>query len=144
MSPTLNVKPTLFVILCGFFWKFTNLQCCNYCHLPSDFHPSFIHPWQIFHHKLLTREGRVWANGWNYPSSMTIFVKLVQKKFHPKSDHKDIKYHMTLNIIFNVVAPNFSYPGPSTNVLLLLNHVFNLPVTGACRWKIFLSGRMKV
>jgi hypothetical protein len=46
--------------------------------------------------------------------------KLVHKKFHPKSDHNDIKYHMTLNIKFNVVTPNFSYPGPSTNLLLLL------------------------
>ena len=28
---------------------------------------------------------------------------LVNKECHPKSYHSDIKYHMTLNIIFSVV-----------------------------------------
>ena len=56
----------------------------------------------IFHHKLLTREGRVLANGWTHPSSMTIFVQLIHKKCHPKRYHSGIIYHMRLNIIFNI------------------------------------------
>jgi hypothetical protein len=35
-------------------------------------HPNSNHPWQY----CITREGRVVANGWNHPSSMTIFVHL--------------------------------------------------------------------
>jgi hypothetical protein len=30
----------------------------------------------IFHHKLLTREGRVWASWWTYPSFLTVFIHL--------------------------------------------------------------------
>ena len=56
----------------------------------------------IFHHKLLAREGRVSANGWAHPSSMTIFVHFIHKKCHLESYRSDIKYHVTLNIIFSV------------------------------------------
>ena len=38
VSPTLNVNPILFVIPCKFFG---GLQCCNYCHLLSDFSSKF-------------------------------------------------------------------------------------------------------
>ena len=48
VSPILNVNPTLFVILCKKIWGIIELQCCDYSHLPSDFHPSFNHPWQHF------------------------------------------------------------------------------------------------
>ena len=35
---------------------------------------------------------------------MTGFVNFIHKKCHLKSHHSDIKYHMTLNIIFSVVT----------------------------------------
>ena len=38
----------------------------------------------IFHHELLTQEGRVSANGWTHPSSMTIFVHLFIRSFIQK------------------------------------------------------------
>ena len=38
-----NVNPTLFLMPCKLLWGITNLQCCNSCHLPSDFHPNFNH-----------------------------------------------------------------------------------------------------
>ena len=48
------------------FWGFIDSQCCNYYHLPSDFSYKFQSFITIFHHKLLTREVRVFANGWRY------------------------------------------------------------------------------
>ena len=57
-----NVNPELFVIPCELL-DVIELRCCNYSHLPSDFviQISIIH--DNFHHKLLTRGGRVLANG---------------------------------------------------------------------------------
>ena len=40
-----------------------DLPCCNYCHLPSDFSSKFQSSRTIFHHKLLTRDDIVLANG---------------------------------------------------------------------------------
>jgi hypothetical protein len=34
---------------------------------------------------------------------MTIFVRFIHKKRHPKSYHSDMKLHMTQNIMFSVV-----------------------------------------
>ena len=79
-----------------------DLQCCNYCHLPNDFSSKFQSTMTIFHHKLLTREGMVLANRWTHPSSMAIIIH----KCHRKSYHRDIKYHITLNIIFIVTLGN--------------------------------------
>ena len=59
---TLNINPTLLVICCKFS-GIIDLQCCNYCHLPSDFSFKFQSSMTIFHPKLLTREGWVLANG---------------------------------------------------------------------------------
>ena len=50
------------------------LTVLQYCHLLSDFSSKFQSSVTIFHHKLLTRGGRVLANGWTHPSSMTMFV----------------------------------------------------------------------
>ena len=58
----------------------------NYCHLSSDFSSRFQSSIAIFHHKLLTREGMVWANGWTHPSSMTIFVHLFISRFRDGHD----------------------------------------------------------
>ena len=63
MSPTLNVNPKQFVTPCKFFWGIMELKCCNYCHLSRDFASKFQSSMTIFHHKLLTREGRVLAHG---------------------------------------------------------------------------------
>jgi hypothetical protein len=75
-------------------------QCCNYCHLSSGFSFIFQSSMTIFHHKLLTTEGR---DGWTHLSSMTIFVLLFIRMCHPKNYLRDIKQHMTLNIIVSVV-----------------------------------------
>ena len=47
----------------------------------------------VFHHRLLTREGRVLADGWKYSSPMNI-CSLIHKTCHPTSCHSDIKYHI--------------------------------------------------
>ena len=82
------------------FWGLKIYRCCNYCHLPSDFSSTFQSSTTMFHHKLLTREGRVLANRWIHPSSRTV-CSLIHKKCHMKSYHSDINiiWHMTLNII---------------------------------------------
>ena len=41
MSPILYVNLTLFVIPRKLFGNI-DLQCCNYCHLLSDYHPNFM------------------------------------------------------------------------------------------------------
>ena len=61
--PTLNVKPTLFVIPCEFFtfylWGGRRDRRFTVLRLPWLTKLTLFHPWQYFHHKLLTREGRV-------------------------------------------------------------------------------------
>ena len=85
VSPTLNVHPTLFVIP---------------CHLESVFSSKFQSSMTICHHKLIIGEGRVLANGWTHPSSMTILFLFSKNKNHMQSYRSDLKYHMTLIIIF--------------------------------------------
>ena len=63
VSPILNVNPTLLVIPRKVLWGVIDLQCHNYCHLPCDFSSNIQSSITIFHHKLLTTEGRVLANG---------------------------------------------------------------------------------
>ena len=59
-------------------------------------HPMFNPPMTTFHHKLVTREGRVSANGWTHPSSscVTVFVHLFIQKWHPRSYRGGTKYHI--------------------------------------------------
>ena len=86
-------------------WGFVNLQCCNYCYLPSDVSSKLQSPMTIFHHKLLTREGRVVTNGWTHPSSMTMYLFTYSlRRVIQKVTINDIKYHMTLNNIFSVLV----------------------------------------
>ena len=99
-----NFHPTSFITPCK-SWGIEVLHCCNYCHLPSDFSFKFESSMTIFHHKLLTRKGRVLADGWTHPSSMIIFVHLFIRKCHLKSYQIDINYHMTLNSILYSVVP---------------------------------------
>ena len=69
--------------------------------------------------KLLIK--RVLANGWTHPSSMIIF-ELTHTKCHMKSYHSDIKYHLTLNIIFSVVGLWFGLDLVSNHVVLVLGN----------------------
>ena len=117
MSPTLNVNPTIIVISCH-FGGIIDSQCSNYYHLPSDLSFECQPSMTIFHHKLQTREYRVLANGGTNPSSKTIFVTYSQK-CHPNSYHSDIKYHMTLHIIFSVLLLLHCLDSPNNKVTLL-------------------------
>jgi hypothetical protein len=103
VSPTLNANPTLFVIPCNFLrdYRFSVLHILS---LTNRFSSKFQSSMTIVYHKLLTREGRILANRWAHPSSMTIFVHLSIRSVSWKNYHSDIKYHITLNIIFGVVT----------------------------------------
>ena len=58
----------------------------------------------IFHHKLLTSEGKDFGQWMNSSIIPDDICELIHKKCHPKSYHIDIKCHMTLNIMFSVVT----------------------------------------
>ena len=58
----------------------------------------------IFHHKFMTREHRILANGWTHPSSMTIFVNLFIRNVIQKVTI------VTLNAIASVVGTYEPYP----------------------------------
>ena len=96
-------------LLVNFYFIFSwgggiiDLQHCNDHHLPSDFPSKFQPPMTVFHHKLLTREGRYFGQWMNSSIIHDNIRSLIHKKCHPENYHIDIKYHMTLNnIIFNV------------------------------------------
>ena len=55
MSPTLNVNLTLFVIPCKKQLGIIDLQCCNYCHLLSDFSSKFQSSMTIIFHCKIVR-----------------------------------------------------------------------------------------
>jgi hypothetical protein len=57
----------------------------------------------VIHHKLLTREGRGLGQWMNLSIIHDNICSLIHEKCHMKSYHSDIKYHMTLSIIFSVV-----------------------------------------
>ena len=72
-----------------------DLQCCNYCYLSSDFSSNFNHQvMTIFHHKLLTREGRGIGHWMNSSILHDNICSFIQKK----SCHSNIIYHMTLHL----------------------------------------------
>ena len=81
-----------------------DLQCCNYCHFPIDFSSKFQSSMTIFLHKLMTIEGRVFGQHMNSSIIHDNIRSLIRKKYHPKSYHRDIKYHMTLNIKSSVIS----------------------------------------
>ena len=56
-----------------------------------------------FHHKFSTRERKVLAYRLTHQSSMTIVVQSFIQSVIQNSYHSDIKYHMTLNIMFSVL-----------------------------------------
>jgi hypothetical protein len=81
------------------FTQPSHLQCCNYCHIPSDFSSNFESSMTIFHHKLLlTREGRDSTNGWIQPSSMTVFLHIFIRGVIRKV------VIVTLNTMFSVAS----------------------------------------
>ena len=103
MPPTPNVNPTLFVIACKTFGGLYIYTIAIIVTYPSHCSFKCQSSMTISHHKLLTREGRVW------PMDELIYHRdsicsFIHKKCHPKSYHRDIKYHMTLNIICIAVS----------------------------------------
>ena len=73
MITTLNMIFSVTNSNCKLRYSVTTTKCqpniicrschyCNYCHLPSDFSSKLQLLMTIFHHKLLTREGRILAN----------------------------------------------------------------------------------
>jgi hypothetical protein len=58
----------------------------------------------VFHHKLPTREVRVFGHWMNSSIVHDSICKLIHKTCHLRSYHGDINYHVTLDIIFSVVG----------------------------------------
>ena len=86
------MSPTFFCHSLQRFWGMIDLQCCNYCHLPSDNVSSrFQSSMTIFQHKLLIREGRVLSNGWTYPSLLDT-CKLISYEVSSEKSPYDTKY----------------------------------------------------
>ena len=108
VSPTLNANATLFIIPCIFLGvrRIIDVQCCNYCHLPSHFSSKFQSSLMTFSSQV-TDKRRSGFGPW-----MKSFIirdktcSLIHKKRHPRSCHSDIKYHMALNIIFSIPPYN--------------------------------------
>ena len=78
----------------------------------------------IFHHKLLTREGRVFVQWMNSSIIHDNICSLIHKKCHSKKYNSDIKYHMTLNNIVCVTDEVVRYRVCGGHVNLPL---FSLP-----------------
>ena len=99
VPPTLNVKPTLFVIYCRGIWVYNVAILVSY---QVNFHPNFNHPWQWFITSCRQENVGFWPmvelihHSWWYLQTYSWEVS-------SKSYHSDIKYHMTPNVIFNVV-----------------------------------------
>ena len=98
-----------------------DLQCCNYCHVPSDFSSRFQSSMTIYLHKLLARRQGFgqWTNSSTFHNNIFSFN---HEKFHLESYHSDIKYHMTLNIIFSVPTNFVHREHRHSNVLLKHDH----------------------
>jgi hypothetical protein len=79
-----------------------DLLCCNYCHLASDFfiQISIIH--ENISSQVVDKRGYGFGHKINFTTIHGNICKLICRKSHLKSYHSDIKYHMTLNIIFSV------------------------------------------
>ena len=99
VSPTLNVIPTLFVMPCNCYGGSQIYNVAVIVTYQMIFQNSIIHD-NIFHHKVLTREGK----GLNSSIIHDSNCSLIHNKCHPKCYNSDIKYHMTLNIMFSVVC----------------------------------------
>ena len=102
MSPTLNVNPTLFVIPCKFYGdnRFTMLQLLSLT--KRFFYPNLNHPWQYFI-RSWSQEKIGFGQWMNSSIIHDNICSLSQKKYHPKNNHTEIQYHITLNIIFSVL-----------------------------------------
>ena len=83
-----------------------DLQCCNYHYLPSGFSSKFQSSIvTIFHHNFADKRRSGFGQWMNSSIIHDNIRSHVHKKYHPKSCHADIEYHMTLSIIFSVVNP---------------------------------------
>ena len=117
LSLTLNVNPTLYVITYNFSWGLKIYGVAIIVTHQVIFHQNQTYPWQRFVTSCWQEKVGFWANGWTHPPSMTIFVNsFVRSIYHPKSSYSDIKYHMTLNVMYSVVvfAIFFEFRNPNT------------------------------
>ena len=73
----------------------------------------------ILHHKLLTIEGMGFGHWMNASIIHDNFCKLSHKKRHLKSYHADMKYHVTINIIFISVVSGYKSSGYNICTYLL-------------------------
>ena len=106
-------------------YEFTVL---HYYHLPSEFSSKFHHPCQYFMTKMLTREGRILADGWTHSPFMAILVHFfLLRSVIKKSYHGDIRYHMALNLIFSALIPS-NCSGSKFGDLLKQIYLYNLNV----------------
>ena len=102
MPRKLDVNPTFFVIPCNFGgdYGFTVLQLLSLTNCFSIQIP-------IIHDNISTQVADKRRYGFGQWLNSSIIhdsiCSLIHKKRHPKHYHGDIKYHMTLNIIFTVV-----------------------------------------
>ena len=72
MPPTLNVNPTLFVIPYKNFGGIIELQCWNYCHLPSDISIQI----SIIHDNVSSQTAHV-EKVWFWPTDDLIHIRKV-------------------------------------------------------------------
>ena len=89
----------------------------------------------MFHHKLLTREGRVFGQWMNSSIIHDSMCSLMHKRCHPKGYHRDIRYHVTLTTIFSVASSQSSVGGRYN--LSRLSGMFQVPECGKFgRWSL--------
>ena len=130
------------------FWRILDGQWSNWCHLPSDFSSNFQSSLTIFCHKLLTREGRVLANGWTHSSSMTIFVHLFIRSVTQKVTIVNIEYHITRNIVSSAVdspwllhivsvsAPSKRTPTNSFKTTIIYHYIIQIQIVFCLTYNI--------
>ena len=68
------------------------MQRCNHYHLPSGFHPKFQSSMAKFHHKLLTKKGRVWDQWMN-----TSIIQFIQ---HKNNNNKMMAHEAQFLIVY--------------------------------------------
>ena len=75
-----------------------------------------------------------WGFGQWTKSSITHdnICSLVHKKRHPKSCYSDIKYHMSLNITFNVVVGSQPWRGQHSYWILSILHIMSILIIIKC------------
>jgi hypothetical protein len=105
VSPTLNVNPTLFVVPCKFMGdnRIIVLQSLSLV-------KQFLIQNSIIYDNISSQVGDKRRHGFGQSMNSSIIhdnsCSLFHRKCHPKHYHSDIKYHMTLIIIFSIATCN--------------------------------------